>query len=184
MLVNTKASDWLRGDTGDAFANNGSDIWGMAAYRSFYTKVTLDPDTTYNFSFDAKYVKARDVHLYPVSLIADVTTMYSDGYWKDISGDLSVGSFVTNSNPNTKYASLEEANTYFTASKTFKTSNETEYYLVIDGGNSSGANQNLGFTGDNKISMKNITLTPMPKTNNALSDDVMAGLTWKALWDT
>ena len=184
VFENTTASDWLRGDTGAAFANNGSDISGMAAYRSFYTKVTLEPNTTYNFSFDAKFVKARDVHLYPVSLIADITTMYSGGYWKDISGDLSVGSFVTNSNPNTKYASLEEANTYFTASKTFKTSNETEYYLVIDGGNSSGANQSLGFTGDNKISMKNITLTPMPKTNNTLSDDVMAGLTWKALWDT
>ena len=174
VLSNTTASAWTS-SWGPAVATTSNGCISVrAAYRSAYTKVTLEANTRYSLSFDLGEVRVTDIRVYDAAEITDLNTQMVSG--KD-------GGAVTGGTTNlakdaidTNCPATPEAGQFYTATESFTTTSATEYYIILD----------CGAFSTTSLLLKNIKLIPKKAINdsNVLNDYAMEGLSWKAIWNT
>ena len=190
-MANIKASDWYSGWNGNTGEKVGDAITVKTAWRSGYTKLTLKPNTEYNFNFEASTVKISDVRVYAASEITSESQLQCPSGGGNLPGgtnNLATGEF-NSSAPAGDFAVLDAATvaTYYTVSETFTTGKETEYYIILD------CTQFLNNGTENIyctfVHLKNLKLIPEeteipkePEDTNLFNDDVMKALTWNSLW--
>lgn len=176
ILENTVAGDWV--STWDMSVGYASTAMAVkSAWRSAYTKLTLAPNTTYDFSAKASTVKINDIRVYAASEITDVESQLKNASTHVTGGtnDLALGEFTSTASSD-NYAEADETlvSSYYTVSESFKTTSETEYYLIFD------CSQYL----DNKadyctfVHLKELSLTARAKTPLELAiENAKAGFT-------
>lgn len=168
LMANTTASDWISGWTGDTGVSVDDGIAVRAAWRSTYTKVTLEPETKYTLSFNFGQVRVGDIRVFAASEITDQSTqLVSSGSAPAPGGttNLANGTF-TGDCPTTPVDGM-----FYTASESFETSSESEYYIILDC---------FGFVTTSVI-LKNFSLVAQEFDSNVLAESVAAD--WTSSWD-
>ena len=194
VLADSKAADWISGWNGNTGVSIGDAIAVKTAWRSGYTKVTLNPNTTYNFTFEASTVKVSDIRVYAADEIttnAQLTCPAGGGNLPGGINNLANGSFNSSAHLG-DFATLdaETVGSFYTVSENFTTGDATEYYIILDCTqflNNGGVNPYCTF-----VHIKNLSLvaegveeqpeTPDVQDSNILNDEAMKALNWSALW--
>ena len=130
LMQNISASDRISGWNGSTGTALNGEISISAAWRSVYTKVTLAPETEYDLTFKFGQTRVGDVRVYPASEITDPETqLRSVGAAPAQGGTTNLASAaitcsITSGTP--------VDGEFYEASETFKTTAETEYYIILD----------------------------------------------------
>ena len=176
VLANSKVTDWFSSWNGASGTKVSGAISVRCAYRSAYTKVTLKPNTKYDFEFSHGEVRVTDIRVFAASEITDPATQLmtpnsNGGPAPGGTTNLAADAVVTTC------PATPAAGEFYTSSESFTTAAETEYYIFLD----------CGAFNTTAILLKDLKLvankgSEQPEDPNALNDTVMAGLTWNALW--
>ncbi len=177
-LENSKASDWFSSWNGASGTEVSGAIFVRCAYRSAYTKVTLEKNTKYELSFSHGEVRVTDIRVFAASEITDPATQLKT---PDANGGPAPGG-TTNLATDavaTTCPATPVAGEFYTSSESFTTTNETEYYIFLD----------CGAFSTTAILLKDLKLvvkqeSEEPEDPNVLNDTTMAGLAWNAIWNT
>ena len=129
LLLNTKPSHWTSSwGTVSGTASNGG-VFIKAAFRSVYTKITLEPNVVYHFNADFEHVKVSDIRVYDAAEITDpAVQLYSDPEGGEVQGGKNN---LASNNITTNCDQPAEGETY-SMFEEFSTSSATEYYIIID----------------------------------------------------
>lgn len=171
-MQNISASDWISGWTGATGQELKGAISLSAAWRSVYTKVTLEAESEYTLTFKFGQTRVGDVRVYPASEITDVNSqLVSSGASPTKGGNTNLASAsitcsITSGTP--------VDGEFYEASETFTTLAENEYYIILDCYQCADSR--------NCVLLKDLSITKKAVDPNVLNDDYMKTLTWKALW--
>ncbi|MBQ3088357.1 MAG: hypothetical protein IJC36_01855 [Clostridia bacterium] len=170
LMQNISASDWVSGWNGSQGTELDGEISISAAWRSVYTKVTLAPETEYDLTFKFGQTRVGDVRVYPASEITDIETQLrsvgaapTQGGTTNLASD-SITCSITSGTP--------VDGEFYEASETFKTTAETEYYIILDCYQCADSR--------NSVLLKDMKITEVPFDPNVLKDT--SAKDWKSSW--
>ena len=170
LMQNISASDWISGWNGSTGTALNGEISISAAWRSVYTTVTLAPETEYDLTFKFGQTRVGDVRVYPASEITDPETqLRSVGAAPTQGGTTNLASAaitcsITSGTP--------VDGEFYEASETFKTTAETEYYIILDCYQCADSK--------NSVLLKDMKITEVPFDPNVLKDT--SAKDWKSSW--